>query len=238
MWQPGSRFYCHGKGKCVRIKHSLMAWATAFMVAAGTSVAAVPAAVASVYTGPLDSQCSNAYFDGNQLLGPQALPDRGLIAPIVRGYKRLAGLSESSFLAAYWDPTANNDAGGWRYPPDNGFLIVAGHPVEFPGLVLPGQKIDRFGSVYGSFLAPADTPYAERALPPQSLDNFDAGFTCNYHLYLVLKPFKAETGPIAPGFGQPGRGQQYQVLGSLLPGDPAGANVGWLISHRYLRSLN
>src|SRR5580692_10175756 len=44
--------YCHGKGKYVRIKHSLMAWATAFMVAAGTSVAAVPAAVASVYTGP------------------------------------------------------------------------------------------------------------------------------------------------------------------------------------------
>jgi hypothetical protein len=222
----------------VRIKHSLMAWATVFMVAAGTSVAAVPAAVASVYTGAPDSQCSNAYLDGNQLLGPRALPDRGLIAPIVQGYKRLAGLSESSFLATYWDPTANGGSGGWRYPPDNGFLIVAGHPVEFPDTVRPGQEIDRFGSIYGSFLAPADTPYAERALPPQSLDNFDAGFTCNYHLYLVLKPFKAEMGPIAPGFGQPGRGLQYQVVSSLLPGDPGTASVMWLLTNGYLRSLN
>jgi hypothetical protein len=110
--------------------------------------------------------------------------------------------------------------------------------VEFPDTVRPGQEIDRFGSIYGSFLAPADTPYAERALPPQSLDNFDAGFTCNYHLYLVLKPFKAEMGPIAPGFGQPGRGLQYQVVSSLLPGDPGTASVMWLLTNGYLRSLN
>lgn len=48
---------------------------------------------------------------------------------------------------------------------------------------------------------------------------------------------KAETGPIAPGFGQPGRGLQYQLVTSLLPMD-ATANVQWLVSHGYLRALN
>ena len=69
-------------------------------------------------------------------------------------------------------------------------------------------------------VAPEDTPYAERAPPPQSLDNYDAGFTCNYHLYRVVKSFRTETGPIAPGFGQPGLGLQFQVVSFLLPGDP------------------
>ncbi len=54
----------------------------------------------------------------------------------------------------------------------------------------------------------------------------------------MLKPFKAEAGPIAPGFGQPGLGLQYQLVSSLLAGDPATANVMWLISNGYLRSLN
>jgi hypothetical protein len=184
----------------------------------------VPAAAAATHpaaaTAIRGSQCSSAYFDGNPLLGPQSLPAKGPIALIVRGYRRLAGLSESQFLATYWDPAANGGQGGWRYPPDNGFLTLFGHPVEFPADLPSGQEIDRFGSEYGSFLAPEDTPYAGRALPPQSLDNFDPAFTCNYHLYRVLKPFEVEVGPIAPGFGQPGLGLQYQLVSSLLPGDP------------------
>jgi len=137
-------------------------------------------------------------------LGPQTLPAKGPIALIVRGYRRLAGLSEGQFLATYWDPAANGGQGGWRYPPDNGFVILSGHPVEFPFTIRPGQEIDRFGSEYGSFLAPVDTPYADRALPPQSLDDFDPAFTCNYHLYRALKPFEAEAGPIAPASASPG----------------------------------
>jgi hypothetical protein len=226
----------------VRLKHSLKVWSATLMVVAGTSLAAVPVAVAStptgVVVGPRDSQCSNSYFDNNSLLGPQTLPNTGSIAPIVWGYKRLAGLNQEQFLATYWDPTANGGAGGWRYPPDNGYLIVDGHPVEYPSTLRPGEMIDRFGSEYGSFLAPEDTPYAERALPPQSLDNYDAGFTCNYHLYRVVKPFRTETGPIAPGFGQPGLGLQFQVVSALLPGDPATANVMWLVSNGYLQSVN
>jgi Tuberculosis necrotizing toxin len=223
------------------MKRALFTWTTALFVTAGTSLAAAPALAAthpaSVNTTS-GTQCSNAYFDDSSLLGPRALPTKGRIAAIVRGYRRLDGMTPKTFLTKYWDPTANGGKGSWRYPPDNGFLIADGHPVEFHSTLLRGEDVDRFGSEYGGFLAPADTPYANRSIPPQSLDNFDAAFTCNYHLYRVLKPFNAETGPIAPAFGQPGLGLQYQLVSSLLPGDPGTANVLWLIDHGYLKRLN
>lgn len=225
----------------MRIKRALFAWTTALLVTAGASLAGGTAFAATPTAGvdtTAGTQCSKAYFDGNSLLGPRILPTKGPIAPIVRGYRRLDGMTPNKFLAKYWDPTANKGKGSWRYPPDNGFLIADGHPVEFRSTLLRGEDVDRFGSEHGGFLAPADTSYANRSIPPQSLDNFDRAFTCNYHLYRVLKPFDAETGPIAPAFGQPGLGLQYQLVGSLLPGDPATANVMWLIDNGYLKRLN
>jgi hypothetical protein len=83
-------------------------------------------------------------------------------------------------------------------------------------------------SVYGGFLAPAGTPYFARSIPPSNLDD-TLGFTCNYHAYLVLKAFKVKAGPAAPAFGQPGLGLQYQLVATLLPGDPAKPNISWLL---------
>jgi hypothetical protein len=223
------------------MKRALVTWTTALTVAVGSSLAGGSAFAATHQAGSKAAsatKCSTAYLDDNSLLGPETLPSKGPIAPIVRGYKRLAGLTPKKFLATYWDPTANGGKGGWRYPPDNGFLVQSGEPVESPADLVKGEEVDRFGSEYGSFLAPADTPYADRSIPPQSLDDYDAAFTCNYHLYLVLKPFAAETGPIAPAFGQPGFGLQYQLVSSLLPGKPAAANVMWLISNGYLKALS
>jgi len=151
---------------------------------------------------------------------------------MVLGYHRLAGLSPSQFLATYW----NSATSSWIYPPDNGFLIVHGRPDEAAFVLRPGRQVDRFGSEYGAFLAPVDTLYAERSLPPQSLDDFDPAYTCNYHDYRVLKPFEVEAGPIAPAFGQPGRETQYQLVTSLLPGG-ASASVMCLVTHGYLPEL-
>jgi Tuberculosis necrotizing toxin len=109
--------------------------------------------------------------------------------------------------------------------------------VEFQQTLEPGQAIDRYGSLYGSFLAPFATPYAARSIPPSSLDD-SPGFTCNYHTYKVLKAFTVEAGPIAPAFGQPGLGLQYQLVSSLLPGDPSTANVYWLVDNGYLAATN
>jgi hypothetical protein len=225
----------------VRIKRTLFTCTAALLVTACASLAGGTARAATPTAGAVttsDTRCSNAHLDNNSLLGPRTLPTKGPIAPIVRGYRRLDGMTPSKFLKKYWDPTANGGKGSWRYPPDNGFLLADGHPIEFSSTLVRGEDVDRFGSEYGGFLAPAHTPYANRSIPPQSLDNFDAAFTCNYHLYLVLKPFDAETGPIAPAFGQPGLGLQYQLVGALLPGDPATANVFWLIDHGYLKRLN
>lgn len=182
---------------------------------------------------PATTTCSTAYLDGDSRLGPATTPDSGIIALELIDYNRLDGLSPQQFLARYWNSAANS----WDYPPDNGYLIVNGQPVEFQATLGPGQSVDRYGSLYGSFLAPFGIPYATRLLPPQNLDDQEA-FACNYHTYKVLKPFAVEAGPIAPAFGQPGLGLQYQLVSSLLPGDPASANVNWLVDNGYLAATN
>ena len=58
-----------------------------------------------------------------------------------------------------------------------------------------GLLIDRFGSEYGKFLAPADSPYSQRSLPPQNLDTLETKptYPYNYHVYKVKNlsvPFK------------------------------------------------
>jgi hypothetical protein len=200
-------------------------------------VAVVPPGPASAATG--QTTCSNAFLDGDSRLGPAQLPTSGPVYPIVAGYRPLAGLDQGTFLSTYWDPTANGGAGGWRYPPDNGFFVGPnGQPEEAPQSLAAGQQVDRFGSEFGAFLASINTPYASRALPPMSLDNFDVNFNCNYHLYKVLKAFSVEAGPIAPGFGQRGLGRQYQVVATLISGSPMNVNVMWLISNGFLQRQN
>ncbi len=182
---------------------------------------------------PATTTCSTAYLDGDFRLGPATTPDRGIVALELIGYNRFDGLSPQQFLARYW----NSAASSWDYPPDNGYLIVNGQPVEFQTTLGPGQSVDRYGSLDGGFLAPFGIPYAARSLPPWNLDDKQA-FTCNYHTYKVLKPFAVEAGPIAPAFGQPGLGLQYQLVSSLLPGHPSGANVTWLVGNGYLAATN
>jgi hypothetical protein len=158
---------------------------------------------------------------------------------MLAGYNRLAGLSPQQFIDTYWDPTSNGGSGGWRFPPKDGYLLgPTGAPIEHVAPLEAGELIDRFGSEFGAFLAPQDTPYAERALPPMSLDVFDLNYTCNYHVYRVTKRFVAEEGPIAPAFGQPGHGIQIQLVGALVPGAPGRLNVMWLLTNGYLARGN
>jgi len=197
-------------------------------------LATVAPSIAAVAAPPAPrAGCSASYLDGDMRLGPATTPDRGIVALELLGYHRFAELSPESFLADYW----NSPLGIWDYPPDSGYLIVGGRPVEFQDTLEPGQAIDRYGSLYGSFLAPYGTSYAARSIPPASLDDAP-GFTCNYHSYRVTKAFTVEAGPIAPAFGQPGLGLQYQLLSALLPGDPDIANVYWLVDNGYLAATN
>jgi hypothetical protein len=212
-----------------------------FTLLAGGVVTASSSGAASTASPAVSTQsatCSNAYLDGDSRLGPAQLPTTGPLSVLVHGYHPLAGLSESQFISMYWDPTANAGQGGWRYPPDGGYLLSRGQPVEYQIPLGVGQNIDRFGSPFGAFLSPVGTLYTQRSLPPMNLDNVDVAFTCNYHEYHVVKSFVVESGPIAPAFGQLGYGRQYQLVGSLVPGAPANLNVQWLLDNGYLVSLN
>ena len=222
------------------------------LAAAGLAAAAVPASAsaavrAAVSTGaastagtsvtsaanPTDS-CSSDFFDGDPRLGPNTLPEWGPVGFELLGYRRTGNLAASQFLATYYNPAANGGSGGWNYPPDNGYVIAPnGQPLEFHLTLPPGTDMDRFGSEYGSFLAPAGLPYAARSIPPQSLDSNPAA-TCNYHDYQVLKPFTVDAGPIAAWFAQPGGGLQYQLDSTLVPGAPSRLNVMWLVDNGYL----
>ena len=185
---------------------------------------------------PLD-QCSAAYHAGDSRLGPQQLPLLGAVGFELLGYNRSGGLGDARLLADYYSPTANSGSPGWIYPPDNGYLLNrAGQPIETTQTLHPGTDIDRFGSEYGGFLAPEGLPYAARSIPPSSLDSTPPG-SCNYHDYRVLKPFTVDAGPIAPWFGQPGLGRQYQLDGTLVPGAPTQLNVLWLVDNGYLSRL-
>jgi Tuberculosis necrotizing toxin len=213
-----------------RILFSLAA--SAALVLGGAAAATAATGSGSTAPGastPLD-QCSAAFYDGNSLLGPNRLPVFGVVGAQVIGYQRTGLESPAQFLAEY------HNASGWIYPPDNGYVVVGDVPLEWTETLLPGEDIDRYGSVYGSFLAPAGTPYAERAIPPSSLDSTPAA-GCNYHDYQVLKPFNVDSGPIAAWFDQPGGGLQFQLDGNLVPGAPAQLNVLWLLDNGYLTDV-
>jgi len=205
-----------------------LAAATALVIG-GAGAASASAAVHPADT-PLN-ECSAAYFDGNSLLGPEQLPLFGQVGRQLIGYQRTGFESPASFLAEY------RNASGWIYPPDNGYVTTPdGNPIEWRQELFRGQDVDRYGSVYGSFLAPAGTLYSERAIPPSSLDSTPAA-TCNYHDYQVLKPFAVDAGPIAAWFNQPGGGLQYQLDSSLVAGAPSQLNVLWLLNNGYLQEI-
>jgi Tuberculosis necrotizing toxin len=199
------------------------------LLRAGTALAASEAA------GQV--QCSTRFLDGDRRLGPEVLPDHGVVGLELRGYWRFAGLTRNEFLTRYWDPSAGGGAGGWRYPRDNGFVIGPnGHPVEAPEQLWPGLRIDRYGRATGQFLAPFGALYAQRAIPPSNLDN-DPPHSCDYHAYVVLRAFRVQAGPAAPAFGQPGWALQYLLDSSLIDGAPDRLTVAWLVTHAYLRTL-
>ena len=207
--------------------------ATAVLAGTALSGTAATATAATPSTLPL-STCSATYLDNNYLLGPQQLPLLGRVGLELLGYHRSGDLTDAQLLAQYYSPTANNGSPGWIYPPDNGYAIAPnGRPIELTQTLPAGQDIDRYGSEYGSFLAPEGESYASRSIPPSSLDSTPAA-SCNYHDYRVLKPFTVDAGPIAPWFGQPGYGWQYQLDSALVPGAPAQLNVLWLVSNGYL----
>ncbi|RII13856.1 hypothetical protein DSC45_23150 [Streptomyces sp. YIM 130001] len=198
------------------------------------TLAAAPAVDAAESTSAPAPFCTGE-FEGDQRLGPERLPEKWQrpVGPLVDRYDRTGGLSSAAFLDKYWEGPAAG--GGWKYPPNDGFAEVNGTVDKAPEVLAPGERLDRFGSEYGGYLAPAGDPYAKRALPPQNLNTREAGFPCDYHVYRVTRPFVVWEGSIAPWFEQPGGGRQIKLDAAFLdPGDGERLNVKWLLEHGYL----
>ena len=87
----------------------------------------------------------------------------------------------------------------YLFPPNGGFART-------PRTVtlVPGARIDRYGSPGGVYLAPAGTAYEARAVPYEKAK-------MEYHRYRVVKRFPVKVGIIASWFDQRGGGVQYQT---------------------------
>lgn len=187
---------------------------------------AAPASAAPVSL----TACSAEKFAGDARLGPAELPKLGAVGVQLVGYHRTGRFPVEVFLDRYYD----EDAGSWRYPPADGYATGPdGEPVKWTQTLSEGWLIDRYGSEYGAFLAPAGLPYTTRSIPPSNLVGTPAA-GCNYYRYAVLRPFEVQAGPIAPWFFQSGGGLQYQLSGALVPGAPERLSVMWLVDNGYL----
>lgn len=172
-------------------------------------------------------QCEGPFFHGDERLGPKDLPpETHVVGQLLIGYKRFGNEANAeAFLTKYWSGNR------WKYPPNDGFV---GTPSRT--LLLPGEVVDRFGGQSGTFLASIGTPYAQRSLPPQSLNTceYEPGVRMpyGYYRYKVDRPFPVLSGTTASWFGQPGGGKQFKVETPV--GAPERWNVDWLVRNDYL----
>jgi hypothetical protein len=87
-----------------------------------------------------------------------------------------------------------------EWPPDFGALDG-----NRPFMLLPGSRIDRFGSDFGIFLSPPGTPYSQRALRPGTQN-------APYSVFEVASNLEVEAATIKPWFGEVGMGTQFKLL--------------------------
>lgn len=74
--------------------------------------------------------------------------------------------------------------------------------------LMPGEKIDRYGSLEGNYFSPEGTPLEMRSLHPFSN-------TETYNAFEVVKPFNVQSSTVAPFYNQLGLGIQYKSVLSL-----------------------
>lgn len=165
-----------------------------------------------VLAPPPSAEELERYVCGDPRLGPAELPEDGPVAGLTLDYEPFGELSPREFLETW--RTADDT---WDYPEHDGFVVEDGEPVTELVDLEEGDLLDRFGSPYGTFLAPAGAPFEERALPPDSLNTWPQGNEHNYSCYEVDAGFEALAGPIAPHFEQPGGGEQILVPADGLP---------------------
>ncbi|WP_420385804.1 TNT domain-containing protein [Roseivirga sp.] len=102
-------------------------------------------------------------------------------------------------LEAYFEKENLNG----EYPPADGFISID------TVVLADDTKIDRYGSLWGTFVAPTGTPFGQRALPASSKARVYYQFEVTKDIPGVLK------GKAIPWFNEPGEGIQYMMPKSM-----------------------
>ncbi|MDH4471065.1 MAG: TNT domain-containing protein [Fluviicola sp.] len=98
------------------------------------------------------------------------------------------------------------------YPPASGFVSVSVVKLK------TNTKLDRYGSLWGTFVAPQGASFGSRALPASSKNSI-------YYQFKVIKEIpNVKAGKAIPWFGEPGMGTQYQFQDK----------INTLIANKYL----
>lgn len=109
------------------------------------------------------------YVCGDKRLGPKTLPrEAPPLGSLLSSYSQLGGYSPGAFLETWWNATGEK----WLWPPQDGFTPDDDTDMAIKNdyELVVGVYVDRFGYEGGKFLAPFETAYVQRALPPDSLD--------------------------------------------------------------------
>lgn len=128
-------------------------------------------------------------------------------APLAADHDPLGGQHERDFDRRFVvRPGSGRDTLDIEYawPPGELFPEGATAPGE-PEVLEPGTMIDRFGTPEGRVFAAADTPFANRSLPPSHL-------RAGYRRYRVVRPLPVWSGISAAWFAQPGGGVRYRTV--------------------------
>lgn len=128
----------------------------------------------------------------------------GVPTALLRGWDPVGHMPWEEFSRQFGTPEAR------VWPDNDGFPPgYTPQPVQLPA----GTIIDRFGSEYGNYLSPDGTPFADRALRPESVGG-------DYTRYIVTgKPlpegWQIVQGPVEPWFGQTPSPDavQYMIVG-------------------------
>jgi len=134
----------------------------------------------------------------------KTIAEGGAPEALVRGWNPTGGMAWDEFGPRFGTPESR------IWPDNNGFPPgYEPQPAQLPA----GTIIDRFGHEGGRYLAPDGTPFADRALTPETV-------VSEYHRYSVTgQPlpdgWQIVEGPVEPWYGQtPSPGTvQYMIVG-------------------------
>ena len=152
------------------------------------------------------------------------LVDQAVVARITNNFGR-----DGDQFTVFADQLVQAERSGWVtaegrtwWPPGNG--AVPG--TQTSATLQVGQRLDRYGgtTTRSSFLAPTNISLEQRALSPTTN-------TALHDEYIVLKPIPVEQSNVAPWFGKPGMGVQYDTNKGI------GMSIQKLVEKGYLQKV-